>query len=199
MKQCWSEGELRSYLDGELPSEDLARVAAHLAGCGACAASAAVLSARSQRVSTLLSELGELGELGLGGAGASAGLPVKHSRPRWIPAAAALAACLALAFVLLPKRATHPVIPTAAVSAPRAAVTVPEVPRVAQAAPPARPHKRPQPRKPEIHYFLALDDEPFEVGVVRRVALGPQEILADVVFSPDGRARAIRLLSDPEN
>jgi hypothetical protein len=44
-----------------------------------------------------------------------------------------------------------------------------------------------------------LDDEPFEMGVVRRVALGPEEVLADVVFSPDGRARAIRLVDDSGN
>jgi hypothetical protein len=50
-----------------------------------------------------------------------------------------------------------------------------------------------------VQYFLALDDEPFEVGVVRRVALGPEEVPADVVFGPDGRARAIRLLNDSEN
>jgi hypothetical protein len=55
------------------------------------------------------------------------------------------------------------------------------------------------PRKPEVQYFLALDDEPFEVGVVRRVALGPEEIPADVVFSPDGHPRAIRLVNDSSN
>jgi anti-sigma factor RsiW len=191
MKQCWSEGELRAYLDGELPPEAMERAAAHLSDCEPCAASFEALSARAHRILSLLGELS--------GAGASACLPpipVKRSRPRWIPAIAALAACLALAFVLLPKRTKQPAIPTAAAPAPTAPAPVP---KLAQAAQPARPHKRKLPRKPQIQYFLALDDDPFEVGVVRRVALGPLEIPADVVFGPDGRARAIRLVNDTGN
>ena len=42
---------------------------------------------------------------------------------------------------------------------------------------------------------MALDDEPIDTGVVMRVALGPAEVPADVVFSPDGRPRAIRLVN----
>jgi hypothetical protein len=41
-------------------------------------------------------------------------------------------------------------------------------------------------------YYLALDDEPIETGVVMRVALGPAEVPADVIFDQEGRARAIR-------
>jgi hypothetical protein len=78
------------------------------------------------------------------------------------------------------------------------AAIAPPVPQVAQAVRPARSHQRIRPRKPTTEYFLALDNEPFEVGVVRRVALGPDEIPADVVFSPDGRARAIRMLDESE-
>jgi anti-sigma factor RsiW len=187
MKQCWSEGELRSYLDGELPPEEIGRVAAHLAECGACMMIVEGLAARAERVSALLGDLS--------GAGLPACLPVARSRRRWIPAAAALAACLALAFVLLPKRATPPVIPSAVEPSPPAPIAAVSVPAVAHASWTARPRKRAQPRKPEIEYFLALDDDPFEMGVVRRVALGPAEVPADVVFSPDGRARAIRLVN----
>ena len=188
MKQRWSEGELRSYLDGELPPEEIGRVAAHLAECGACTMIVEGLAARAQRVSALLDELS--------GAGLPACLPAPPSR-RWIPATAALAACLALAYVVLPKRARQSARPAPIAPAPMAAVSVPAPPvqSVAQAPRPVRPRKRAQPRKPEIEYFLALDDEPFEMGVVRRVALGPAEVPADVVFSPDGRARAIRLVN----
>jgi hypothetical protein len=45
--------------------------------------------------------------------------------------------------------------------------------------------------------FLALDDEPIETGIVVRVALGEAEIPADVIFGTDGRAHAIRLVSNP--
>jgi len=193
MKQCRPEGELRAYLDRELPPEEAGRVAAHLAECGKCAAAVEEMAARAQWVSSLLDELSPVG------VGHVRPLPRENAtaRRRWIPAAAALAACLAMAFVLLPKRAKPPERPAPAAPAPIAAIAVPApaVQRVAQAPRPARPRKRVLPRKPEIEYFLALDDEPFEVGVVRRVALGPAEIPADVVFSPDGRARAIRLVN----
>ena len=36
MTQCWSEGALRAYLDRELPSEEMQRVAAHLGECTVC-------------------------------------------------------------------------------------------------------------------------------------------------------------------
>ena len=36
MKACWTEGELRAYLDRELPANDRDSVAAHLAECGEC-------------------------------------------------------------------------------------------------------------------------------------------------------------------
>jgi hypothetical protein len=42
--------------------------------------------------------------------------------------------------------------------------------------------------------FIALDDEPIESGIVMRVEL-PGSTPADIVFSPDGRARAVRLVS----
>ena len=36
MNQCWPEGALRAYLDGELPPQDMQAVAAHLGKCAAC-------------------------------------------------------------------------------------------------------------------------------------------------------------------
>jgi len=190
--KCYSEGDLRSYLDRELPPGAIAAIAAHISGCRPCAASLSTLSARAQYVSSLLGELGELGELS--GAGASACQPAL----RWLPAAA-LAAALALLFILLPKPhhpAPAPPIPIAAVAPATQPV---RLAAVAPATQRARARKRALPRKPKPQYFLALDNEPFEVGVVRRVAFGPDELPADVVFSPDGRPRAIRLVSDSQN
>jgi hypothetical protein len=46
-----------------------------------------------------------------------------------------------------------------------------------------------------MDYFLALDDEPIESGVVMRVGVDPGNLQADIVFGPDGRAHAIRLVS----
>jgi hypothetical protein len=57
-------------------------------------------------------------------------------------------------------------------------------------------HSKRQPAKPRAtaDYYLALDDDPIETGVVMRVALGPAELPADVIFDQDGRARAVRLI-----
>src|SRR5204862_5346173 len=36
MKECWTDGDLRAYLDRELPGPERDRVAEHLAQCAAC-------------------------------------------------------------------------------------------------------------------------------------------------------------------
>jgi hypothetical protein len=43
--------------------------------------------------------------------------------------------------------------------------------------------------------FVSLDDEPINTGVVLRVELGPKGVPADVIFGPDGRPHAIRLVN----
>ena len=43
--------------------------------------------------------------------------------------------------------------------------------------------------------FMALDDDPIDAGVVLRVALAAGQ-QADVIYSSDGRPRAIRLVSE---
>jgi anti-sigma factor RsiW len=184
MKQCWSEGELRAYLDRELPPEDLQLVAAHLAECPACEALRVQLAGRAARVSALMGALAEP-------------QPVVWTPPmprpartwqRWAMAATALAAGLVVAVVVLPTRTERPpeAVRTSAVQPlpVEQALTQPEPPR--QLAPGRR---RPRPQ-----VFLALDDEPIETGVVMRVALGDGEVPADVIFGPEGRARAIRLV-----
>jgi hypothetical protein len=50
--------------------------------------------------------------------------------------------------------------------------------------------------KPRVEDYVALDDEPIEAGVVVRVGFSGGQVPADVIFGPDGRARAIRLVSD---
>jgi anti-sigma factor RsiW len=47
--------------------------------------------------------------------------------------------------------------------------------------------------------FVALDDEPIETGMVVRVAVGPDQVQADVIIGPDGRARAFRLIAVPSS
>jgi predicted anti-sigma-YlaC factor YlaD len=47
--------------------------------------------------------------------------------------------------------------------------------------------------------FVALDDDPIDTGVVVRVAVGPNQVQADVIVGPDGRARAFRLVGSPSS
>ena len=200
MRQCWSEGALRAYLDRELPPEDTARVAAHLGECPQCEARRTELAGRAARVSGFMNVLPEPGPV--------TSLPLITRRPRttwqW---AAALAAAVVMAFVLAPKRMV-PVSSGAPVQSPSVQSGADALVR---ARPPGRApapantgspvqstaprHSKRQPaRAPAVaDYYLALDDEPIETGVVMRVALGPAEVPADVIFDQDGRARAIRL------
>jgi anti-sigma factor RsiW len=48
-------------------------------------------------------------------------------------------------------------------------------------------------------HFVALDNEPIDTGVVVRVAVGPNQVQADVIIGPDGRARAYRLVGEPSS
>jgi anti-sigma factor RsiW len=59
MKRCETEGDLRAYLDRELPGPDRDRVAAHLAECGECDERFREISARAERVATALSALAD--------------------------------------------------------------------------------------------------------------------------------------------
>ncbi len=192
MTECWSEGELRAYLDRELPPEALRQIALHLAECPECARVSAVLESRATLVSGLMREL-------------DAPAPVRR-RPhtgRWVAAALALAAGLAIAALWITKRADQPAPSTpaprvAAVETPPPVETVASVP-LPTAGPVRRPVRRTTPgvrrARAVEEGFVRLDDEPFETGVIVRVALGPQQVPADVIFGTDGRARAIRLVN----
>jgi hypothetical protein len=112
----------------------------------------------------------------------------------------ALAAGLAVAVYLLPDR--HPreavVRPLPAPAPPTVAAVAAIAPAPAETPEPPAPRRRPRrvrPTAPEPAYFVALDDEPFESGVIMRMDVTPGNVQADIVFGPDGRARAFRLVN----
>jgi anti-sigma factor RsiW len=189
MTKCRSDGELRAYLDRELPPAEMQAVAGHVANCAACDRKLGELTRRAEHIAALMSELAD------GSAFAPATLRRPAVRPwRWAAAALALAAGLATLFVALPKREGQ------VGNLPHAAQPVAQVPELAQTSTPragqdAEPAKQVRQKQPEVEYFFALDDDPIELGVIQRVALGPEGVPADVVFSPDGRPRAISLVS----
>ena len=188
MSECWDEGGLRAYADRDLAPEDLARIAAHLGACAECHGRYNEIAARAVRVASLMGALN---------------VPAPAARPlprRWVmPAVAgalALAATVALAFALIPRRAPHPQ-PVATPHAPRvqhpvqAASPSPESTPESKPAGPVRAKTARRAKPQRVDYYLALDDQPIDTGVVMRVALeGAGQ--ADVIFDAEGRARAIR-------
>jgi anti-sigma factor RsiW len=196
MKDCWDEGCLRAYLDRELPPEEMTRVAVHLGGCEQCHAQYNELAGRAARVAALMETLEARRTVS----------PHTAAARRWKKAPArpvavavlALAATVAMAFVLLPKRIQTPKPVAAPLTAPgrqamqQAALPEPKVERPAPS--PARA-KGPGPKRatePSAQYYLALDDEPIDTGVVMRMALDGAGVQADVIFDAEGRPRAIR-------
>jgi hypothetical protein len=197
MTQCWPEGALRAYLDRELPTEDMQRVAAHLGDCTVCDGLCTELAARAAHVSALLELLPEWSVAAM----PRAATPAKR-RATWVGIAVALAAGLALAAYLMPDRHPREAValpaPVPALAAPPMAATVATT-TPAPAGPPApRRPRRVRPTAPEPAYFVALDDEPFDSGVIMRVGVKPGNLQADIVFGPDGRAHAFRLVNATE-
>jgi hypothetical protein len=191
MTQCWPEGALRAYLDRELPTEDMQRVAAHLGECTVCNGLCTELAAREAHVSALMELLPEWS-----GTMPRAATPAKR-RATWVGIAVALAACLAVAAYLIPDRRPWEarVLPAPAPATPPVTAAVAGMtPPPAEAPVPRRPRRIRQ-TAPEPAYFVALDDEPFESGVIMRVGVKPGNLQADIVFGPDGRARAFRLVN----
>jgi hypothetical protein len=199
MTTCWSEGALRAYLDRELPSADMKLVAAHLGECSVCDALCTELAGRAARVFALLETLPQ----------PESAIRMRPAPPRapsrwlWPGAAVALAAGLAIASFLIPKR-EQPVPGPVVVNTPPVQQVVPEqLPvdeiRPVSSLPAARRVARvlrPKPNAaPEMDYFVALDDQPIESGVIMRMAIQPGNAQADIVFDPAGRARAIRMVT----
>jgi len=193
MTECWSEGALRAYLDRELPTQDMQQVAAHLGECKVCDGLCTELAARAAHVSALLELLPEW----------SAAMPrpaiVAKQRPHWIGVAVALAAGLAVAAYLVADRTPREAIvlpaPVPVVAPPPVATAAVEVIPAPAEAPAPRRARRVRRPAPEQAYFVALDDEPFESGVIMRVDVKPGNVQADIVFGPDGRAHAFRLVN----
>lgn len=198
MTECWSEGALRAYLDRELATEDMQKVAAHLGECPICDGLCTELAARAAHVSALMDVLPEWT--------ATAGRPQVVTRPRWrlswVSIAVAVAACLALAVYLRPERNSRvAVAPPVPVYVPGPAAPVPA--QATEVAVVVAPPPRPVPRRArsvrrpieEPNEFVALDNEPFESGIIMRVGMKPGNVQADIVFGPDGRAHAFRLVS----
>jgi anti-sigma factor RsiW len=193
MNQCWPEGTLRAYLDGELPPPEMRSVSAHLEECAACSRLHAELSVRASYVGGLLETLAVPEPRRVPNKAAA-----KHTGSWiWTGAAVALAAGLAIAAMLIPKQ--EPPKITQSQPAPREQQPTLLVPQEPVAIPvTVGPRKvatvRHAPRVRNAEAFIALDDEPIESGIVMRVEL-PGSTPADIVFSPDGRARAVRLVS----
>jgi hypothetical protein len=124
---------------------------------------------------------------------------VAKQRPHWIGIAVALAAGLAVAAYLLADRTPREaiVLPTpvgVATPPPVATAVVEAIPTPAGPPAPRRARRVRRPA-PDPGYFVALDDEPFESGVIMRVDVKPGNVQADIVFGPDGRAHAFRLVN----
>jgi anti-sigma factor RsiW len=190
MKRCWLEGDWRAYYDRELPSEEMAAGGRHLEECPACAGLYREVSERAARVAGWLREI-DAAEV------VACAAPVRLARRRrWVaPAAAAgIAAVLLLGVWLWPGSKGSKI----AAPAPRPAVVAANAPPAA--ARPASPvraqgnrRRLRQPLKPtRVDYYMALDDEPLESGVVVRMALNDSGSQADVLFDAMGRPRAVR-------
>ncbi|MBS1858577.1 MAG: zf-HC2 domain-containing protein [Acidobacteria bacterium] len=197
MTNCWPEGVLRAYLDRELPPAEMRAVADHLAGCAECDALCAELAGRAARVFALIDELPAAGN-----AARLRPAPARtFSRWLWPGVAAALAAGLAIASFTL--RRPEPPAPLAHNPAPVqrqpqapepvAPVAPAAVPAVARSAV-SRVAPRRRPAAPSMDYFVALDDQPIDSGVIMRMAVQPGGAQADIIVDPQGRARAIRLV-----
>ncbi len=204
MSECWSEGELRAYLDRELPAADMEKVARHLEVCSECGDLWSELAGRAARVSELMGALPDLSE-----AGRVRRMPVRRTGMRRLAwAAGALAAGVALGVAMMPKHqephasVTPVAIPAVPEQDPIAVPVVPNVVTEAASAPSPVHVRRMRPAMTNVvakassdDEFLALDDEPIETGVVMRMVLGPKEVPADVLFGADGRHHAIRLVN----
>ncbi|MDE3166520.1 MAG: hypothetical protein KGN36_12005, partial [Acidobacteriota bacterium] len=159
-----------------------------------CDGRCAELAARAARVFALLD--------GLGVEEAPAAPRARVGRRTgwlWPGVAAALAAGLAIASFTL-RKPEAPAPPAVAARSPLPAETPAAVLPEAPVAGPVRARaavSRTAPRRaaahPAMDYFVALDDQPIESGVILRMAVQPGGAQADIIVDRQGRARAIRL------
>jgi hypothetical protein len=215
MSNCWSEGDLRAALDGELDATSAARLTAHLAECTSCQALRQELAGRASRVAGMMAALEESAPATI--------IPMPPIRPvapiltwRAVAAIGAIAAGLAIIALTVPHRATSKLTQDANATTPNPVAS--RKPSVVPAQPVSLTHPRhrllrgpeqraavltpvaspavAEPAGTNQGYFLALDDEPIETGIVMRVASPSGDFQADVIVGPDGRAHAIRIVTD---
>ncbi len=168
MSMCLTDGQLREYLDGEFPA-----AGAHLLECGECRGRCETVRECGVFVMDSIRSLGHV----------DAPVIVMRRRFDWrFATAGVLAAGLAAWFVLLPK--SQPKIEHVVVSKP------PVVNPPAVVAPVKTVVKRAKKK------IAMPDEDSFETAVVMRVALGPDEVLADVLVTPDGRIHALCLVTE---
>jgi anti-sigma factor RsiW len=105
MSGCQTDGDLRAYVDRELPGPDRERVASHLAACGECEARYRVIEARAARVAAALGALTG----GIVETRARPAAPKARMWPRWA-AAGAIAAGLAVVLVSPQAKAPAPAV-----------------------------------------------------------------------------------------
>ena len=183
------------------PPGDMQRVAAHLGECAKCDGLCTELAARAAHVAALMELLPEWSEAAVRPAGRPAVVPVRRMpRPSWIGIAVAVAAGLALAVYLkqdrpVPRAQVRPTVQVPEIASPAVAIAAEEVSAVVAAPAAPRRTRRVRETTPDPAYFVALDDEPFESGVIMRVDVKPGNLQADIVFGPDGRAHAFRLVN----
>jgi hypothetical protein len=157
----------------------------HLTECRQCSALSAELSVRAAYVGALMGALQQRPK-------APARAP--RTAPRRAIAAALVlaAACLLLiALVHKPVEVGQAGSLRRIVNPPTPVVQIATTPQPRASLRAAHVSKRPS----AVRYYLALDDDPIESGVVLRVTLPDSGLLADVIFDEQGRPRAVRPLN----
>jgi anti-sigma factor RsiW len=186
MSQCWNLGDLRAHLDGELSPNEANAIASHLEQCAECRSEYSELSKRARMVDDCLAALDVPAQ--------SKTQPSKSPRRtyRYVAAALALAAGVAIGYLTMPKHDGGPVRTGIVPSAPTAAVQTPVViPPRPETPLPVRGRRAAS----DAVYYTPLDDEPIETGTIMRVGLADSNVEAELLLGPDGRAHAIRLVS----
>lgn len=194
MSRCWLEGEWRAYLDRELPAAEMDAAGQHLGTCQACSALVRELSGRAERVGALMAALEYVPEARPVVARPVVAIPARSWKRRWVAAAAGLAAVLALIAAWPAKR---PAVSKAPVVGQAGSLRRTGSPPAADRGLPTRLQLTKLPHKADAQpeYFIALDDEPIESGVVVQVTLPDTGLLAEVIYDDYGRPRAVRPLN----
>jgi len=193
MSRCWLEGEWRAWLDRELPPAEMQAAERHVAECARCTALVEEVRARATKVSELMTLLEPVPE-----ATPVTRQPVPSGGRRGIAAALVLAA-VATVLLLLPERPREEsrTPPVKVLAAPPAQSTAQYAPPDSRTSPSRTRASAPRPKRPKHvpQYYVALDDDPIDSGVVLRVALADTGQLADVIYDEQGRPRAVRPLN----